>query len=53
MGQLPTEMVSGIVVVVCSNSRKVQGGFELIVQRKCLVKLIIFSIPGAAVIDIV
>lgn len=28
MGQLPTGMVSGIVVVVSSN-RKVQGGFEL------------------------
>lgn len=52
MGQLPTGMVSGIVVVVCSNNRKVQGGFELIMQRECWVKRIIFSISGA-VIDVV
>lgn len=33
MGQLPTGMVSGIVVFASSN-RKVQGGFELIMLGK-------------------
>ncbi len=46
MGQLPTGMVSGIVVVACSNG-KVQGAFELSLQRECWVNLTILSISGA------